>query len=569
MWTRIIFFLIFAWLNLGAQVTFTEVLFDPASSEYHDEFVEIFNRSFTDSIDLYRVMFSDSSSADELVSAGNGLVLAPRQYGVILDGSYFGNSVTYDGIIPDSSLVLRIEGSSFGSNGLSNSYAEYLSLVDSAGDTLCTYRYTVNNDPGYSDEKVEIDAGDQAGNWRNSLVSGGTPGTRNSVAPSRDDPGFPEQGIHLAGPLFAGFPAEVQVFAANYGAQPSLLPVRLLVHADRDGDLIPGTGETVIADTQIVVSDSLPQMCTFRWNNPQPGWHQLCAVLSSDEDENGANNFTSIEVVALTQETALVINEIKFLETEYEPEWVEIYNRGEEAILLRQWAFCDSRDTARIDSSVFIYPGQYKILSADTITGYSSLDDSLVLILPGFPTLNNGDDEISLLEAGGGWSDRVHYDVDWLEGEETGRNSLERIHPRLDPARAANWGPCTSPERATPGKQNSIFQLPGTSAAKITVSPNPFSPDEDGFEDRVIISGEMPLNSARVRLQIFDIRGRRVRTLIADRFQGSRFDVTWDGRDEEGRRARMGIYIIHMTALNDREGKISEAKTTVVVAGKL
>lgn len=45
----------------SAQITFTEVMNDVATNENHDEFVEIFNLSVTDTIDITGWHFSDSS----------------------------------------------------------------------------------------------------------------------------------------------------------------------------------------------------------------------------------------------------------------------------------------------------------------------------------------------------------------------------------------------------------------------------------------------------------------------------------------------------------------------------
>ncbi len=71
---------------LHAQVTFSEVLNDPATSEYHDEFIEIYNLS-NETIDLTGWQFSDSSDFDVLIDAGNGMLLPSGRYAVIIDGN--------------------------------------------------------------------------------------------------------------------------------------------------------------------------------------------------------------------------------------------------------------------------------------------------------------------------------------------------------------------------------------------------------------------------------------------------------------------------------------------------
>ena len=73
-------------------------------------------------------------------------------------------------------------------------------------------------------------------------------------------------------------------------------------------------------------------------------------------------------------------------------------------------------------------------------------------------------------------------------------------------------------------------------------SPNPFNP-------ATTISYSVPEgNSVHVRLDIFGIRGRLVRTLVdADRDVGN-YTVFWDGTDRQGRKVSSGVYFYRMRA---------------------
>jgi hypothetical protein len=46
-------------------------------------------------------------------------------------------------------------------------------------------------------------------------------------------------------------------------------------------------------------------------------------------------------------------------------------------------------------------------------------------------------------------------------------------------------------------------------------------------------------------------------------------EALWDGRGDSGERLKMGIYIIHLEALDDRQGMVCQEKKTVVLAGRL
>ena len=186
-----------------SQITFSEIMYDVNTNENHDEYVEIFNLSFFDSLDIFGWQFSDSTGVDQILSTNEKTKIAPRSFAVILDGSYFGNSTVYDTIIPPNVLILKISDNAFGRNGLSNSYAEYLSIIDSTGDTLTRYRYSIGNSPGFSDEKILLDSSNFVLNWSVSQVEGGTPGFINSVSPQAIDIAVNEASLQYPYPLFA------------------------------------------------------------------------------------------------------------------------------------------------------------------------------------------------------------------------------------------------------------------------------------------------------------------------------------------------------------------------------
>ena len=54
--------------------------------------------------------------------------------------------------------------------------------------------------------------------------------------------------------------------------------------------------------------------------------------------------------------------------------------------------------------------------------------------------------------------------------------------------------------------------------------------------------------ASRVRLQIFDVHGRLVRTLVDQDAAAGTFAATWDGRAEDGVRAARGVYYARLSA---------------------
>jgi flagellar hook assembly protein FlgD len=51
-----------------------------------------------------------------------------------------------------------------------------------------------------------------------------------------------------------------------------------------------------------------------------------------------------------------------------------------------------------------------------------------------------------------------------------------------------------------------------------------------------------------VKLEVFDLQGRRLRTLTNAAYGAGRWSVDWDQRDSNGNRMSPGIYLYRMNA---------------------
>ena len=566
--------LFIVWFSkLFSQITFSEIMYDAATNEYHDEFVELYNLSSVDSFDIHGCTFSDGKGVDYLLPKSGGSKIPPHSFAIILDSSYFEQplqSQAYNEIIPEGTIIFKISDREFGSGGLSNSIGEYLSIVNTRGDTLTTYQYSTGNTAGYSDEKINLAGDNKQDNWQDSRVLGGTPGFYNSVSPYRVDPGFDENSFQIPFLVFEYDTISIALTVYNLGIATVEDSISVVLFSDRNENYQYDEGDLFIGKNKFYYQEAAVSLVTtFQWQCVTGGKHLLVAILDYPADENQNNNMINQEINVLIRRSTVHINEIKFITADNEPEWIEIINCGDASTYLKGWGITDGQDTVIIDSQVYLKPQQMKVISAGCLPDKYEIDDSLVIIQNRFIRLNDLEDELYLLEPSGGWKEHVVYSKNWLEGYETKSVSLERINPLLNENRRENWGPCVTVKGATPGMSNSIYAPLTERKEKIIVKPNPFSPDGDGFEDVTIISGELPETSARIKIQIFDIRGRLIRTLKDNSFAGSRFNVVWDGRDDHNIIARMGIYIIFIQALNERKGIIREIKSTVVLAHKL
>jgi len=104
----------------------------------------------------------------------------------------------------------------------------------------------------------------------------------------------------------------------------------------------------------------------------------------------------------------------------------------------------------------------------------------------------------------------------------------------------------------TPAPPVGVGDLPPLRTALAAAAPNPFNPRT---EIRFSLA-----TAAAPELVVFDLMGRRVRTLLADVVMpAGRHGVAWLGRDDSGRDAASGVYFIRMRA----DGAVDHLKVTL------
>jgi hypothetical protein len=122
------------------------------------------------------------------------------------------------------------------------------------------------------------------------------------------------------------------------------------------------------------------------------------------------------------------------------------------------------------------------------------------------------------------------------------------------------WLCCVGTDQNTPGGKNSVSTT-YSEGIELSIEPNPFSPDGDGFEDRTVFRYTLPMES-NLTIRIYDIRGRLIKTLVDDEPSVSG-EISWDGKDDENRTVRIGIYVVVAEATGNSH---SQKRATVAVA---
>lgn len=548
------------------DVVFNELMVDPTpevSLPAH-EFIELYNT--TDfPVNMEGWVFQHANTRRTLpvsVLPAKGLLL------LVTEAAY--------PFFEDAGHVVAVPGLS--GTALTNAGADLL-LFDQQDNLISfvSYADTWYQDParsegGWSLEKIDpynLCQGKE--NWRASVnPRGGTPGLPNSWLAENPDlvpPNLLRAGMEDNHTLVLVFSEPMEVnslesplnFVADHGlGQPlsaeALLPdfskVRLVFGNPIEPDLIYKVVATGLSDC----AGNPPVKNTARFGLPQ-------TAAPSD----------------------VVINEVLFNPTDNGSRYIELYNRSSNIIDLKDYRIA-SKDTIGhflisiqdiVSESYLFFPGEYLVLTTSpdaVLHAYMTPNPESLLRLGGLPRMTNANgvlvfaskslEEIDLFV----YDESMHFPLlTTYKGV-----SLERLNPDRPSMEKSNWhSAAQNVGFGTPGYKNSQFTLDvETASSQVEVYPEVFSPDGDGHDDLLNISYAYDQPGYVANISIFDSRGRMIRFLNKGVLLGTSGILTWDGMTDDGRKAPVGIYIVHLEVF-DLAGNVRNHKKTVVLGGRL
>ncbi len=318
----------------------------------------------------------------------------------------------------------------------------------------------------------------------------------------------------------------------------------------------------------------------------------------------GRPNSVRSEAIARTPQSGdLVFNEIMFAplaaDDDNQPnqvEYIELFNRASDAVSLNGLLLTDMpneegiADTLRLNiGPISLDPGG--LATVFRVPSGTEDADREAVFLAAFPNATTSGAQAVLIPSRSLFSlpnangllrlhapdtttilDDVSYDDDWHHPNlvDTRGTALERISADGLSNDRTNWTSSVDASGGTPNQGNSVVFVPDESAsAGVTVAPNPFSPDQDGFEDQVVIRYVLDSTPSLIRIRIFDANGRLVRDLTDAQLATQTGQVVWDGLDNDQRTLRIGIYIVYLEAVDATNGTTEAFKTPVVLARPL
>jgi len=532
------------------DIVISEIMFNPDGDENAREYVEILNCSSA-ALSLEGWKISDGSGFDAIVPAGGGgWEVSGLSYALILDPDYFTGSELYD--IPENTSLFTVVDSAIGDRGLSNSTAETVSLISVSGDTLTAVTYALDCPEGHSWERVMPGGGDGPDNFLPSRVAGGTPGLCNSVTPAENNPALDENSLRFIPPHpTMGDDIEIVVSYRNAGLEPSsVVSVAVWI----EPDITVGTAvfshavePSGYADETIIGADGLPG-----------GKLSVVAAVVWTGSGDASDDTVRVALDAEVPPGMLSINEVMAAPEGGGPEWIEVFNNSDTPVDLFGWRIADSSGglSDTVSRHVFLPGHGYGVIGRGE-PPYTIPADVPVITVSRFPALNNDGDTVTLIDfTGVTVADSMTYHT------APAGVSLERISSENGTG-DSGWDVSVDPAGATPGRRNSLFFGADGDRESVVLKaePNP-------FEGEVALSYRLPFPLARVRLSVYDRRGRLVEKICDGEESGSEWSGTWDGKSG-GSRLPAGPYILFLEALDRQSGTVYHERTVLVIARRL
>jgi hypothetical protein len=291
--------------------------------------------------------------------------------------------------------------------------------------------------------------------------------------------------------------------------------------------------------------------------------------LNLEGDQNPENNHMYFSINSGGMLPKVIINEVLFHPRNEGCEWIEVYNRGGTPVNLSGWAISDTDSVTfhtLTDERLFLPVKGFLVIAKEAKIiqeQYTLGPKDVITPKNGFPSLNNGGDTVRLHNEYKMPVDEMMYGKDADKGPGI---SLERIDSETSGILQSNWGNSGHYRGATPARENSLAVKNISDRGGIHLSPNPFSPDNDGFNDRMKISVRTLYRHSWISLVVYNLKGRVVRHIAVNRETGQESSFIWDGRDNHGAELYPGMYIVHLNIREHATDRTSHHKSVAVLA---
>ncbi len=444
-------------------------------------------------------------------------------------------------------------------------------IIHAVEYNLNWFNNAVKSDGGWTLEMIDVNNPcSGANNWRASVdPRGGTPGSKNSVDGTNADQTPPA--------LLKAFAIDNTTILLSFDEPLDSLSAATAANYQISNGIGSPLSAICIAPlfntVQLTLSNSLQAGTTYTIT--------ASSVTDCKGNSIAAFNQTKAGISSAVAANDLIINEVLFNPTTDGTDYVEIYNRSNKIINLKNVLLANRssagviagmRPLSAVDLAMF--PGEYYVLSADEQVvkrQFTAKNLSAFLNLSSMPSYPDANGTVVLSDNGGLVIDELAYDEKWhfaLINNAEGV-ALERIDPNAATQNKDNWHSAAKDVGyGTPSYQNSQFRIDLQVQGDVTATPEVFSPDNDGNDDFVTISYRFPENGYVMNISVFDAAGRPVKALQRNAVCSQQGNFRWDGLNDKFQQLPLGPYVIFVEVFN-LQGKVKRFKKQVVLARRL
>lgn len=441
-------------------------------------------------------------------------------------------------------------------------------LIDKVAYSDTWYKDDVKKKGGFSLELIDpknVCIGSQ--NWSASIDgTGGTPGRQNSIYHSQISAEIPK----ISSATIVDSVTVLVSFSKTIDSLSAAQNVNYFIN-NGVGNAIAITVQpsfsTVILKFDIQLALGIENILTI--NNLTD-----CAGNVISSSANTAKLFMAKKII----KNDILISEVLFNPKPNGVDFVEVYNNTDHVLDLKdlQLANLDaSGNPASIKTistqNLLIAPNSYWVISANTsnikLNYYAQNPDNFVQ-LSALPSFNNDKGAVVLL-VNNQIIDRMNFTekMHLLLLKNPDGVSLERVSFTRETNEDGNFKSAAATVGfATPTYKNS--QESRGNESFVQLLSKTFSPDNDGFEDVISLNYQFAENSSLATVNVFSDKGRLVKKLLKNQTLGTQGTLTWDGLNDDGQIAAIGIYIILFDVF-DLNGNTKHYKNTCVLAAKL
>lgn len=543
------------------DVIIDEIMADPTPQTGlpNNEWVELKNRSAF-AINLKGWELADATGKSGVMP---DFILQPDSFVIVCTGS------AVAGLTPFGTAISVTGFPSLDNNG------DIISLYRADGKTIHAVQYTsawyqheLKKDGGWTLEMIDTNNPCSGiSNWNGSInAKGGTPGSRNSIDGINSDETGPK--------LLRAFATNNTIITLVYDEPLDSLKACVVADYTIDHGIkaIAATGISPVFD-KIKIALNVPIIPNTIYTITTAN------IVDCMGNVIGSKNSARFGIAQDADSSDIVINEILYHPKPNGVDYVELYNRSQKIIDLSK-LYIANRNASNVISSIqgvaaegaLLFPGDFIVVTSDHLAvknQYITTNPDAFIMVSSMPSFPDDAGHVIILNNRGNIIDEVDYSDKWQFPliSNTEGVSLERINYDGLSARSNFHSAATSAGYGTPGYKNSQYSLNEEPPGTITVTPNIFSPDNDGNDDFATINYSFPSPGYVSNITIFDVSGRPVRYLQKNSLNGIKGYYRWDGLDDKNKKLPQGIYIIY-TEIFNTAGKKKQFKNTIVLARK-